>query len=725
MYALRKDIKDYVRRIRLKEYFYAEDDVEGDFSEFPAFRKKSVWTPEKSRELAIEAYVEALERELLSHNFDASYQRNLTKDEQIALKNLRSYDDIIIKQADKGSAVVVMDKEAYLTEAMKQLDDTEIYQPLVKDPTKDMIKKVNARIKESYQKGNIDKDTQQYLLASGEERAGRFYLLPKIHKAGCPGRPVISGCNTPTEKISKFVDHHLRPLVLNIESYIKDTNDFLRKLKNIGTLPDGAILCTIDVVGLYPHIPHDEGLQAVREALGLSNNLQSDQMENGDLRQDIVDFTELVLKNNNFEFNGGHYVQKLGTAIGTRMAPSYANIFMDKLERQLISNALIKPHTWWRFIDDIFIVWTEGEESLKEFIDYLNAAHRTIKFTSKWSYSEIEFLDVKVINDSGKLETDVYIKPTDSHQYLHRTSCHPNACKKGIPFAQALRLRRICSKDDFFNKRADDLCTFLVERGYKKHFVQEQVERARNIPRHEVLRDKEKKENKRIPFTVTYHPGLPNIGGVLRDLHPVLQSSKRCKDAIKEVPMVAFRKPKSLSDYLVRARFTTSSNQEVKGTCKCNSNRCQICNFLSLGRSFHSHITKKEFSINYNLDCNSNNVVYLISCKKCNIQYVGSTTTKFRTRFNNHKSRITSHVSLTAGQKKKDDLIYQHFNSEGHSGLMDMSVQLIDCVREEKELREKEGFWIYKLKTISPNGLNDNDCFYVQNRKTRTTARVS
>ena len=83
-------------------------------------------------------------------------------------------------------------------------------------------------------------------------------------------------------------------------------------------------------------------------------------MRNRDLRQDIVDFTELVLQNNNFEFNGGHYVLKLDTAIGTRMAPSYANIFMDKLERQLISSALIKPHTWWRFIDDIFIVWTEG-----------------------------------------------------------------------------------------------------------------------------------------------------------------------------------------------------------------------------------------------------------------------------------------------------------------------------------------------------------------------------
>ena len=62
----------------------------------------------------------------------------------------------------------------------------------------------------------------------------------------------------------------------------------------------------------------------------------------------------------------------------TEKTPSYADIFMDKLEKKLISQALIKPQTWWRYIDDIFIIWTEGEESLKDFINYLNSAHRTI-----------------------------------------------------------------------------------------------------------------------------------------------------------------------------------------------------------------------------------------------------------------------------------------------------------------------------------------------------------
>ena len=136
------------------------------------------------------------------------------------------------------------------------------------------------------------------------------------------------------------------------------------------------------------------------------------------------------------------------------MAPSYANIFMDRLERCLIENAKVKSCIWWWYIDDIFIVWTEGEEKLRRFIHYINSAHEAIKFSYKWSTHEIELLDVMVINESGVLETDVFIKPTDSHQYLHSSFCHPGACKRSIPFAQAMRLSRIWSKSSYFEKRA-------------------------------------------------------------------------------------------------------------------------------------------------------------------------------------------------------------------------------------------------------------------------------
>ena len=159
-------------------------------------------------------------------------------------------------------------------------------------------------------------------MVSEDVNLRRSYLLPKVHKQGCPGRPVISGCGTPTEKISAFVDQNVRPLVPEINSYIKDTNDFLHMLGQVGELPERAILCTIDVVGLYHHIPHNEGLEVLKEALStLEGQVESEQQ--GSLNEDILSFADLVLKSNNFEFNGKQYLQKRGTAIGTRMASSF------------------------------------------------------------------------------------------------------------------------------------------------------------------------------------------------------------------------------------------------------------------------------------------------------------------------------------------------------------------------------------------------------------------
>ena len=102
-----------------------------------------------------------------------------------------------------------------------------------------------------------------------DTKFARFYLLPKIHKRlhDVPGRPVISNCGFYTKNISSLLDFHLQPLAQKVKSYIKDTNHFLKKIKELGQLPEGAILCTINVVGLFPNIPHDEGLAFLKDFL--------------------------------------------------------------------------------------------------------------------------------------------------------------------------------------------------------------------------------------------------------------------------------------------------------------------------------------------------------------------------------------------------------------------------------------------------------------------------
>ena len=102
-----------------------------------------------------------------------------------------------------------------------------------------------------------------------------------------------------------------------------------------------------------------------------------------------------------------------------------------------------------------------GVGKLLEFLKNINNFHDTIKFTFDWSRDCINYLDVQVINKGGVIETDLYTKPTDKHQYLYHTSSHPKGCKHSIPYSQALRLKRICSTPALFENRAKELTHFF------------------------------------------------------------------------------------------------------------------------------------------------------------------------------------------------------------------------------------------------------------------------
>ena len=134
---------------------------------------------------------------------------NLSKSDRSALYNLQKREDIVIKPADKGSAVVVMDRDHYVSEAERQLNDSTFYKPLDHDPTPEFAKQVSDTVSEMHDQGLISEKNMAYLIVD-QPKAGRFYLLPKIHKAGNPGRPIVSANGHPTEKISEFVDLHLQ-----------------------------------------------------------------------------------------------------------------------------------------------------------------------------------------------------------------------------------------------------------------------------------------------------------------------------------------------------------------------------------------------------------------------------------------------------------------------------------------------------------------------------------
>ena len=164
---------------------------------------------------------------------------------------------------------------------------------------------------------------------------------------------------------------------------------------------------------------------------------------------------------NNFLFNDEHFIQQHGTAMRTRMAPAYANLFMGEFERKTLKDYTDQPYLLLRYIDDIFMVWTHGEEKLNNFTTNLNYIHPTIKFISERTTTSIIFLDLNIQLNNGKIETDLFCKPTDKHQSLLHSSSHPYHTKRSVPYSQALRLRRICSTDEFYEHDYEKNCGSL------------------------------------------------------------------------------------------------------------------------------------------------------------------------------------------------------------------------------------------------------------------------
>ena len=211
---------------------------------------------------------------------------------------------------------------------------------------------------------------------------------------------------------------------------------------------------------------------------------------------------KVILTLNNFQFNNDHYLQIKGTAMGTPVAPSYANIFMGTLDQIITSlpNNAILPGSWVRYIDDIQFIWLHSPRSLTKFHTQMNTTHPTIKFTLESSPDEIPFLDdTRLKMEGNKLQTELYTKPTDTHSYLLPTSSHPPHTLKSIPYSQALRVRRICSTPETEEHYIDMLQSHLENRQYDPHKTKTQIDRAKQIPREDLLKYKSKQPLQRTP----------------------------------------------------------------------------------------------------------------------------------------------------------------------------------------------------------------------------------
>ena len=189
-----------------------------------------------------------------------------------------------------------------------------------------------------------------------------------------------------------------------------------------------------------------------------------------------MDVLKLSLENNEFIFNDDWYLQISGTAMGKKFALNYANIFMAKWEEEALKKARKQPLVYFRFLDDIFIVWNHSEKDFWEFFEVLNTHSESIKLKAEIQSQKIHFVDAtlfkgKRFQSKGLIDIKVYFKPTDSDQVLDKPSFHPKHTFSGILKSQIIRYDRISSDPQDLENACDILCKSLRERGYNKRYL--------------------------------------------------------------------------------------------------------------------------------------------------------------------------------------------------------------------------------------------------------------
>ena len=249
---------------------------------------------------------------------------------------------------------------------------------------------------------------------------------------------------------------------------------------------------------------------------------------------------------------------------------------------------------------------------------------------------------------------------------------------------------RICSNNEFFDKRYNDLEKYILERDYSEKMVRKEILRARAIPRDALLEkvNDQKKQNK-ITFNLTYHPVFRNIRKILEELHVILASDDGHKKVFPDVPMIGFKNNKNLKAHLVRSQLPDLD--EVGRSKPCGGKRppCHLCENMKDTCTFKSKHLNEVHKINKEYNCNSKVAGYLLECKICGEQHTGSA--KFRSMANNYKSTQRKFVNKEAVPKQalKQKHFYECYYSDRHNGIEDWVITLIDSAATLKELRRK------------------------------------
>ena len=388
---------------------------------------------------------------------------NITKEEFQAIRELKHDDNRIILTADKGVALVVLNKEEYIEKA-EHLLNQQTYRKIKKDPTPKQKTKLIKLLKKIKAEGGISEEKYKKMYPTGAG-SPKFYGLPKIHKQDTPLRPIVSSTGTVSYNTSKELENILKPLVGWTTHHLKNTKDFIQQIKDVKLLPDETII-SYDTKALFTSVPIQPVINIIKNKLENDKDLK---LRTSMSVEHITSLLEYCLKSTYFVFKGQYYEQLEGAAMGSPLSPIIANIYMEEFETKALSTAPNPPTLWKRFVDDTFVVIKKCHQ--EEFFHHINSLEDTMQFTAENTQADgtLPFLDVLVIpQPDGSLSTAVYRKPTHTNQYLQWDSHHSISAKYSVISTLFHRAKEVCSTKQHLEEEQDHIKQALAACKYLK-----------------------------------------------------------------------------------------------------------------------------------------------------------------------------------------------------------------------------------------------------------------
>ena len=581
-------------------------------------------------------------------NYYKNYKSNVSLEQFKILRSFNKTRNFSIIDTDKNTGAVIVSNQICDELALSHLNNVSIYECIDHNPTNTTFQLITESLNELKFCNNISSQLYNLIKPTTKNGIGKFRILAKLHKSKFGIRPIINCKNHLTEKISIFIDLVLKPILIQTETYLKDSTQLLQIFNSI-KIDKTLFLYSCDFESLYTNIKLQDAIDITMDVI--INSINSVHIDSTGFNK----LLQLVLLNNVFQYQSKYFKQINGLAMGSNLGPTVASIVVYKLEQKWLY--VYKPLIYKRFIDDIFIASVTEVET-----EILAKSFLYLKLNIVCGNS-VQFLDLIIEYDSicNRIITSLYIKPTNTFAYLKTNSNHPSFVFENIPRCLFTRIKRICTKlvDYFYHSRL--IYTQLIQQGYDSFRLKKLIYIIANLNRNDLIEYKNKTrsnfiDNRLFVFKLTYNNSLDSKSLIKKALQDAIEINNFPNIQLKSIYGVS----NNIRDIFIHGKtFAKSCNYN---SYKCENNNCECCSFINT--QFKKGRIKSPTGLDVPILCNNNceasECIYILFCTICSAFYIGQTV-KFKLRFAKHLSTIRNHIKF---KNYKNCEIATHFDSD-------------------------------------------------------------